>query len=51
MITGVEAKVDVGGEKKSFSGSIDEVLAEIDAYLVSKKSPEAINKAKSPDNS
>ena len=47
MITRVEAKIEIGIEKKSFSGSIDEVLAEIDAYLASKKSSEASKKAKS----
>lgn len=38
MIKSIEARITIEGEDKSFEGKdLDAVLADIDAYLVSKK--------------
>lgn len=37
MILSVKARVEVEGKQKAFEGGIDEVIAQIDSYLASKK--------------
>jgi hypothetical protein len=39
MIKSIEAKIKIEGEEKTFGGDdIDKLIADIDSYLVSKKS-------------
>jgi hypothetical protein len=37
MIGTLKARISIDGEEKAFEGDVDKIIADIDAYLVSKK--------------